>query len=234
MTILICDDSNEDALQLKKIVEELSPGAHPVVFNTGRETLDYISSGKTPELCFLDIIMPEMDGVSLAQNMRKNGYKGHIVFLTASNDYAAQAFDVKAFSYLLKPLETKKVADLLYGFESARKTADTGGIPVKTKKLSMFLFFKDISHAEVIKRKVCYRLINGDNIEVNAKLGDITPLLLTDRRFAQCHNSFVVNMDDVFKIQGNNVIMKRGENISISRTYAGFKNRYINYVVGKE
>ena len=233
MNILICDDVNYDALRLKDILYELLPNACIKVFNSGSDALVYIdAAAPSVELCFLDIMMPEMDGVSLAQKMRKKGFGGQIVFLTNSNDFAAQSYGVKAFSYLLKPPDKTQVAKVLSELETALKTADTAGLPVKTKTISMFILFRNISHIEIVNRTVHFRLINGEEIAVNIRFLDIAPVLLADRRFGQCHRSFLVNMHDIYKVQGNTVIMNNGKQIQISRNYANFKSQYIDYMLG--
>jgi DNA-binding LytR/AlgR family response regulator len=213
-----------------------------MIFNTGVEVLAYIcKSGecssisvrsaewpvKIPDVCFLDILMPEMDGVSLAEQLREKGYGGHIVFLTTTNDYAVQSYKVKAFSYLLKPPDKNEVIRVIRELENLPKIADTAGILVETKKLSKFLLYKDISYIEVMNHKVYYRLINGDEIEESARISDIAFRLKNDRRFAQCHRSFIVNMGDIYKLQSNNAVMNSGKNIPISRYYADFSNKYI-------
>jgi len=77
MDILICDDVNDAALALKKIIVFSVPDANIAVFNSGEDTLEFIRSGKTPDVCFLDTIMPEMDGITLAARMRREGYSGN-------------------------------------------------------------------------------------------------------------------------------------------------------------
>ena len=227
MNILICDDEDDAALRLKKIVLLSAPDAYIKVFNTGMDALLCFRSGMMPDLCFLDIIMPEIDGILLAGKMREEGYKGAIVFLTTTNDYAAQSYEVGASSYLLKPPKEKDVTALLRKLEEEQKAADNDGIPVKTKNVTMFLSHKNISYVEVVNHKVFFRLVNGGEIEVNARLSEITPLLLADSRFAQCHASFVVNMDDIYQIQGNYILMNRGIKIPISKTFSDFKKLYV-------
>ena len=56
--------------------------------------------------------------------------------------------------------------------------------------------------------------------------------IMVDKRFAQCHRSFIVNMNNISKIQGNNVLMYSGRQIPISRTYAGFSDKYIEHLIG--
>jgi two-component system LytT family response regulator len=125
MNILICDDANDAALALKKIIAFSVSDVNVTVFNTGEDVLAYIRCGKRPDLCFLDILMPGMDGILLAAQMRKEGYSGHIVFLTAANDYAAQSYQVEAFSYLLKPPKEKEVAAILQKLKDTLEAADT-------------------------------------------------------------------------------------------------------------
>lgn len=67
------------------------------------EAFDNINTFK-PDVLFLDIEMPEMDGLELAEKAFANGYDGEIVFTTAYNQYAVDAFRVNALDYLLKPI----------------------------------------------------------------------------------------------------------------------------------
>jgi len=226
MDILICDDVNDAALQLKKIIVFSIPDANIAVFNSAEGTLEFIRSGKTPDVCFLDIIMPEMDGITLAARMRKEGYGGHIIFLTTANDYAAQSYKVNAFSYLLKPPNKTDVVNILHKLENKLVADDSGGIPVKTKQMTKFVLFKDISHVEVIKHNVHFRQINGKEIVITAVFSEIIPKLLEDSRFARCHRSFVVNMDDIDYIQDDMAVMRSGKNIPISKSYLDLKQKY--------
>lgn len=234
MLILICDDINEDARQLKAIINEIRPNANSNIFNTAADALAYITSGKTPDICFLDILMPGMDGVSLAQQMREKGYNGYIVFLTTSNDYAAQSYKVKAFSYLLKPPDKNEVARLMRELNDSLNAVDNAGMLVKTKTMSKFILFKHISHIEVVSHNIFYRLTNGDTIEERARISEIALKLQIDKRFAQCHRSFILNMDEVYKIQGQKAVMRNGTNIPISRYFADFHDRYIKHLFIEE
>jgi DNA-binding LytR/AlgR family response regulator len=226
MNILICDDVSDVALMLKKLIAFAISDVSIAVFNTPLSALDFIRQGKLPDVCFLDIIMPGMDGVTLAENLRKEGYNGPIVFLTTSNEYAAQSYKVNAFSYLLKPPVKEEVLNILRKLEDYKKNNDTAGLPVKTRNISKFILFRDISHVEVIRHNVYFRLADGEEIITARALGEITPALLADKRFAQCHRSFIVNMDNISEIQGNTAVMNCGKSVPISKNYSGFKKQY--------
>lgn len=71
-----------------------------------------------PDIIFLDIEMPEMNGLELAKRANSDGYKGEIVFFTAYKQYAMEAFSVSALGYLLKPVMDEELRKVV---ERARK-----------------------------------------------------------------------------------------------------------------
>ena len=237
MNVLICDDISNDGLKLEQAIKAFDIEASCWYFDKGSDALSHIQTGAKVDVCFLDIVMPEMNGIELARQIRKvetdKGMQAsEIVFLTTSNEFASESFELKAFSYILKPPEPQKVANILHEIIDAKKALDTSGILISTKTMTKFLYFREVSFIEVINYKVYFRLIDGSEIVIVSSLGAILPQVITDKRFAQCHRSFVVNMDDINKIQDNSVLMYSGRQIPISRTYAGFCDKYIEYLTG--
>jgi DNA-binding LytR/AlgR family response regulator len=203
-------------------------------FTNGADALSHIQAGAKTDLCFLDIIMPEMDGIVLARRLREAKYNGEIVFLTTTNEYAAESYQVNAHSYLIKPPTAQGIADILRKIEDAQKNADTAGIPVVTRNITRFLFFHEISYVEVMGKKVYFHLLDSSSIEINAAFYELLPQFLADRRFAQCHRSYVVNMNAVSYIHGKEVFFRCGKKAPISKSYAEFANQYIKWAFGKE
>jgi len=95
------------------------------------------------------------------------------------------------------------------------------------------LLFRDISHIEVIGHYVYFRLLDGSEIEVKAALTEFLPTLMEDKRFAQCHRSYIVNMNAVSVIHNREVFMECGMKAPISRSYMGFGRQYSEWVFGK-
>lgn len=186
--------------------------------------LDYLCTGAVVEVCILDIVMPEMSGIELAQELRKNSFSGEIVFFSTSKEYGPEIYRVKAFDYLLKPPTPNSVREMLDNIENSRMNTDTNGIMAKTKSVVRFLRFRDIAYAEVINHKIYYRLTNGDSVEVSATFGEVAPELLRDERFVQCHNSYIVNMDSILYVTGRDISMRNGVKIPISKSYNGVKS----------
>ena len=234
MNILICDDIHDDALNLEKAVKATGFEGNVICVENGKDAIACILSGAKIDLCFLDILMPEMDGVKLAKRLRESQYKGEIVFLTTTKEHAFESYEVRAFDYLLKPPNAKTIAQILRRIADTQKNTDAAGIPVVTRTLTRFLFFHEISFIEVIGKKVYFRLLNGSEIEINATFSEFLPKVLADKRFAQCHRSYVVNMDAVSYIQGREIFFRCGKKAPISRSNAEFDKQYIKWVFGKE
>ena len=129
--------------------------------------------------------------------------------------------------------DKNEVARLLRELIDSLKAADTVGVLINSKKMPKFILHKDITYIEVIDHKLYYHLTNGDSMDENARISDIMTRL-QDRRFAQCHRSFVVNMDEIYQMQGNKVVMNNGKNIPITRYYANFVNTYIGHVLKED
>ena len=141
MNILICDDIAEEALKLEAAIKASGFEGNVICFDNGKDALAHIQSGAKTDLCFLDILMPQMDGTALARKLRDAHYEGEIVFLTTTNEYAAESYRVGAHDYLLKPPNAHSIAKILREITDAQENADTAGIPVVTRTLTRFLFF---------------------------------------------------------------------------------------------
>ncbi|WP_310388893.1 LytTR family DNA-binding domain-containing protein [Roseateles sp.] len=105
-TALIADDEAHLAQYLKQQLAACWPELEIVsVARNGIEAAEQISAWQ-PELAFLDIQMPGLNGLEVAQ-----GIEGatRVVFVTAYDDYAVEAFDAAALDYLLKPLKTERL-----------------------------------------------------------------------------------------------------------------------------
>jgi len=233
MKIIICDDIRNEALILENTIKQTDFEADIKYFEKGADLIEYIKKGANIDVCFLDIIMPEMNGIELAAKMREIGFNGKIVFLTASRDYGVESYQVKAFFYLLKPASVQDVSKLLNEIKNSAIEKDNAGIKIETRNITRFVYFKEISFVEVINKNVFFRLLDGTEIVIFASLSDIMPQLTADGRFAQCHRSFVVNMDAIMQIQGKQIFLRCGRKAPISRSYNDFSSQYFVHVFGE-
>lgn len=110
MTVLICDDNESDVKKLTSILDySYGFAVKTVAFRQPADALDYIRSGAAVDICFLETVTQELDGIRLAEQLRAAGYADGIVFLTSTKGYGSESFEVNALDYLLKPIMPEKV-----------------------------------------------------------------------------------------------------------------------------
>ncbi len=229
MNILVCDDLKSEAEKLSALLRD--EGHEAAVFFSGADALEYIEGGGLADVCIFDIVMPEMSGVELAAELRKKGWGGRIVFLSTSNAYGSESYRVKATDYLIKPVTGKAARELLQRLLDAEKASDTNSVTLKAAGMIRTVLCRDISYAEVIDHNVVYHLTDGDSVEVYGSIADAQELLSGDGRFARCHRSFIVNMDEIKSITGYEIAMRQGAHIKISQSYTDIKKRYAKRLI---
>lgn len=113
MKILIADDEVLARQRLKRLVEEINPSDEVVAdAANGLEALEQCIKLQ-PHIAFLDIRMPKMDGLQAATEILKAKLNTHIVFVTAYDEYALEAFNKNAIDYLLKPVKKNRLEQSL-------------------------------------------------------------------------------------------------------------------------
>ena len=112
MKILVVDDEAPARARLRAMLEEI--GGYEVCGEAanGRETLEHCEKHQ-PDVLLLDIRMPGIDGLEAAQHLLSLQQPPAIIFTTAYNDYALQAFETHAVDYLLKPVRLERLQDAL-------------------------------------------------------------------------------------------------------------------------
>ncbi len=113
LRVLIADDESDARDKLRRLLARRDDTIVVGEASNGRETIDLVRVER-PDLVLLDIRMPELDGLRTAESMGATGPASpKIVFVTAYDEYAVRAFEVRAFDYLLKPFDAKRLDDAL-------------------------------------------------------------------------------------------------------------------------
>ncbi|MBP9996481.1 MAG: response regulator [Lachnospiraceae bacterium] len=84
-----------------------------VPFSTGDDLLSAVSAGASFDIYILDIILPGMRGTEVAAELRRHGDNGAIIYLTSSSAFEKDSDEVKAFDYLIKPIQPEQLYDVL-------------------------------------------------------------------------------------------------------------------------
>ena len=163
MRVAICDDNSASRGLVLDIATDYSEERKDTnfVFETfldPRDLLNAVIGGTVFDIFFLDIVMPEMNGIALGKALRNNGAGGKIVYLTSSEEYALDSFRVRAFDYLIKPI-TK---DVFYGvmdeLVSSINIKTDRVLVIKTKEGNTRISFDNLMFAELSKRAISYHL----------------------------------------------------------------------------
>ncbi len=112
MKILIVDDETLARDRLRSLITELYPMAEIYEAENGLRALQHVNK-QTPDIVFLDIRMPGMDGLETAQHIAKMQSPSTVVFTTAYQEHALSAFDSNAVDYLLKPIRKERLKTAL-------------------------------------------------------------------------------------------------------------------------
>lgn len=112
LNILIADDEPPARNRLRDLLSDLNHIHIVAEASNGKEVLD-LATTHQPNIVLLDIRMPEMDGIEAAQHLQKLPTPPAIIFTTAYDSYALQAFDTNAVDYLLKPIRAERLTTAL-------------------------------------------------------------------------------------------------------------------------
>ncbi|MEO6799170.1 MAG: LytTR family DNA-binding domain-containing protein [Rhodanobacter sp.] len=119
-TALIADDEPLLRKSLTRQLAQAWPELDVVVqARNGREAVEQFEAHR-PDICFLDVQMPGMSGVEAARHI---GQRAHIVFVTAFDQYAVQAFEHGVLDYLVKPVEPARLADTVVRLQERLRVA---------------------------------------------------------------------------------------------------------------
>ena len=200
LTIGICDDEKEIRDKIKNVVKKTmfddDRDYRVKKFSSGEELLQE-NVGEI-DILFLDILMGDINGMDTARKIRENDKNMEIIFITSLVDYISDGYEVRAYRYLLKPV-------------------DDDGI----KKI----YQRDILYIEVLNRKVIIHSEKG-NSETRQTLSEIKNEL-DSNMFYHCQKSFIVNLDYINKIKGYTAVLDNGKDIPIGRTkYKDLKEKF--------
>lgn len=229
---LIIDDEPDSTELLRMQLQHNCPGVEVVeVFHSAVKALDAIEK-INPDLIFLDIEMPVMNGFELLA--RLPGLQSSIIFITAYNQFAIKAFKFNAVDYLVKPVDTTELINAVERVplktlpdpaQMNNLQKQLGGEPISRiaiphAKSIVFVELDDVLYAEAKNNYTKLLLINGTGYTISKTLGDVQEVL-EERQFLRVHRQFIINLKKIKQLyRGDNmyVVMDDGTNIPVART----------------
>lgn len=230
LNIWICDDEQAVIESIYNKIKIRYPSANIQTFNNGNELL---SISLDVDILYLDIEMPDINGIEVARKLRAQGLRGNIIFVTAHDKYVFEAFDVQAFHYLVKPFDAKKFYQILQEASQNRTIPqpDPPYILIKSGFEMDKVFHEEIYYIEVQGRKI-YVHTEQNTYSFNGKMKDLEEIL--GYHFFRIHRSYLVNLKFISRYDKQQITLDNGVILILSqKKYSEFAAAYLQYIKNK-
>lgn len=235
MKIGICDDEKEIRDLLTERVRDFESAMEVTevsLYASGREVLQ---EEALPDILFLDIQMPGINGMDVARRLRKKNKRMILIFVTGLEEYVFQAFDVGAFHYLVKPFSEEKFRSVLQSakeqYEEYTAMEKRGGeepcLVVKSGGTRRRVCLNELVYAEVFNRKIVLHMEEGD-IEYYGRMAELERQAGED--FYRPHRAYLVHLKYVIQYDAGTIYMERGKAIMAKQKYPDFVKKYMDYI----
>ena len=230
LSIAVCDDEVLDcckmAKDIKNILEEMEITYTIRQFYNGKDLLQAVENF---DIVFLDIMMYGMNGMQTAQLLRERAFQNILVFVSSSREYVFDAYDVEAFYYLMKPVDMKKLKNILSRSVMKLTQESEEFIIINKERHNKKLLLRDIFYFE-IRGRVVFVHSAGGVFDYYDQISSLEQNL-RNKGFFRCHKSFLVNLKHVDTYNREELILDNGEKIIVAkRRYEDFCKDMLKYM----
>lgn len=220
MRIAICDDDERELCHLTDLLIDYQSDCRKSIdcrkYCNGTDFLCEMQGGEY-DLILLDVLMPGLDGIQVAREVRQRDQNVKIILLSAAPEFAVESYSVGAYHYLLKPTDPDLLFQLLDKAESELAVQDEQGFLLRNREGVVRIDFTKLEYVEVINKTVFCHLTDGVIHETNGTLTDFEEKLLNRTDFIKTHRSYLVNLGCIQAMDANSVVTKNGHCVPISR-----------------
>ena len=220
MYLAVCEDQKEDLDAVWSLLDAWEAEHDATVRRKAfQSAVEMLESARQERFTFylLDVVMPGMDGMEAAREIRRFDDAAEIVFFSSSPGFAYESYGVRALNYLLKPVERETLFALLDRLY-LREQKNSDALTLKTTSAIVRVPFSQISYVEVIRKHVYFHLADGTEREVAGTLTDFEAVLLSRPEFIRVHRSYIANMLQTERLSSAGLRTFRGETLPVSRT----------------
>lgn len=232
--IAICEDDHADIMCLQEMLEQCGEkrGAeyHIDTYQTGKEL---VSASEAYDVLFLDIDLPDINGIELATVIREKDVVVSIIYLTNYSDLHRFVLPVHPFAYLTKPISEDKLEKTMDDLEQYnRRLEKSKNIPTiyfNTMQGAVKLSVDEICYFEYMSKKVKI-VTNEGEFFLKSSIREVYEQV-EKYEFAYLHRAFIINMWRVRRVLSKDVKMDDGSIIPIAqRRYSEFKGQFNDFL----
>ncbi len=214
--IACIEDNDDDAAMLESYISRFfEGGANRYEFKrfsqAGQFFDKYVSYF---DIVFMDIEMPNMNGMEASKRIRESNKDVTIIFVTNLVQYAVEGYSVNAFDFIVKPIE---YGDFKLRFNRAVSFVTSHSEKIVIKEVggvTQTMPISSVKYVEVFGHQIVYHTVDGDITE-RGTLADVETRL-SPHGFFKCNSCYLVNIKYVEKIEGTTVVLQ-GKSLEISR-----------------
>ncbi|BCJ93977.1 hypothetical protein acsn021_15460 [Anaerocolumna cellulosilytica] len=195
-------------------------------YENSRNFLYDIQENQYFDICFLDIKMPNIDGIELAKTINKTFSDCYVLFITSHMEYAIEGYELHIYRYIPKTLIDKKLPIALRDLITEIMHREKESYIIKTHSRFEKIFYKDIYYIFKDRKNSIFVTASGESRE-RKSISDVYRDLNSDE-FLIIDRGFIVNTLHVMKINNNLVILRNGISLSISRSHINDVKKKIN------
>lgn len=228
MNIAVVDDEPVIRKQMVNFIQSQNPEYRAYTFANGEQLL---AAAEKFDIIFLDIRMEGRGGIETARELRRRRAETILIFLTGLKEYVFEAFDVSAFHYLLKPIEERKLSEVLSRAAhevKKKKAANRECLFIRTKKRHLTIDQSRILYIESRAKKVELHTMD-EVIEIYAAMNELEEQL--GESFYRCHRGYLVNMAYIVEYGLDSISLLGGGKVYLSKKKHGeFVKAYMWYL----
>ena len=234
MKVLIVDDEPLARNELHYLLKE-NVLINEIDEANGVMMADQKVNANQPDLVFLDIKLDDGNGMALARRWKKLPQPPAIVFATAYDNYAVDAFNEAAVDYILKPFDPERINETVARVAKIRGTADPAEnvaeqaawqnprLSITIDDKTMVIQKRDIMYIET-QGGYTHLHLRNDKLLISRQTLTSIAQLLNPRHFMRIHRGFIVNLDEIDEMQPSfnhtyELTLKDGSKIPVSRSY---------------
>lgn len=215
LRILICDDQPPVLQAISEMIQQGAPNTETELFEDTKDLMKALEKDHdSVDGVFLDIVFSGEERTSVANRLHKLYPKLPIVFMTGHLQYAPDIFDAAPAYLLAKPFQPEKVAQALRVIEQKSSKETCSAVTIRVRGGLRTLRTRDIEYFESKGRKVT---VHGafEPAEFYGKLTELQDTL--PENFVCCHQSFLVNMDEIALVGSDDITMSSGTVLPIAK-----------------
>lgn len=233
MKIAVCDDEIQFVDAICPLLEQWAKecGMKLTLYRfTNGDDLVKAHQLESMDLIILDVIMPLLNGIDTARELRSMNQTVPIIFLTSSREFAVDSYEVKALNYLMKPVDHEKLFLILDEFLKSFNLSKAS-FTAKTADGFCRIVIADVDFLEAQNKQVLVHLTGDRVIAIRELFSKCAEVFSPENGFYCCHRSYIVNLGNVERFSKTEVTTLSHSVIPISRNnYAAFKEAYFNHM----